>query len=146
MFFLWPFNKNCFNSSAPVIKMATRAKNRKNLKRYLLLSQWPNFNIISQKCSSYHPLPKLLKWFRSLIKMATRAKNRKKKKNLKRYLLLSQWPNFNIISQKMFFLSPFITKIAKMVLLRWTRWLPDLKNRKNLKQLSLSSASDPISI
>ena len=40
----------------------TRAKNRKTFKRHLR-SQCPDFKVISQKCSSYGPLPKLLKKF-----------------------------------------------------------------------------------
>ena len=43
--------------------MAARAKYRKTFKQHLLRCQWPDFIIISQKCSSYGPLPKLLKWF-----------------------------------------------------------------------------------
>ena len=46
------------NGSAPLNKMAARAKFRKIFKRHLLYSQWPYFKVISQKCSSYCPLPK----------------------------------------------------------------------------------------
>ena len=56
---------NCLNGSAPLNKMAGRAKNRKPFKRHLLPGQWPDFKIISQECSSHALLPKLLKWFRS---------------------------------------------------------------------------------
>ena len=55
--------QNCLNGSAQQNKMATRAKNRKTFKRHLLRCQWLNFKVISQKCSSYGPLPELLEWF-----------------------------------------------------------------------------------
>ena len=58
--------------------MAARAKNRKTFKRDLLGSQCPDFKVISQKCSSYGPLPKLLKSSAWQKKKAARAKNRKK--------------------------------------------------------------------
>ena len=35
-----------------------------SFKEHLLLNYWPNFKIISHKCSPEAPLPKLLKWFR----------------------------------------------------------------------------------
>ena len=38
------------------------------------MGQWLNFKIISQKCFSYAPISKLLKWFNWLKKMAARAK------------------------------------------------------------------------
>ena len=57
--------QNCQNGSAPLNKMAARAKNRKTFKQHLLPGQWPDFKLISQKCSSHGPLPKLLEWFRS---------------------------------------------------------------------------------
>ena len=88
--------------------MATRAKNRKkNFKRHLLPGQGPNFKIISLKCISNAPLPKLLKWFSSAEQMAARAKNRKKSVDchasvnilLKRHLLLNRLMDFEIISQ-----------------------------------------------
>ena len=45
--------------------MAARAKNKKPVKRHLLLGQFADFKIILQKCSLDDPLLKLLKWFRS---------------------------------------------------------------------------------
>ena len=79
--------------------MAARLKiEKKNtFKRHLLLGQWPDFKLISQKCSLGDTLPKLLKWLRLLNKMATKAKNRKP---FKRHLLLGKWPDFKIISKK----------------------------------------------
>ena len=59
------FYQNCLNGSAWLNRMAARAKNRKSFKWHLLRSQCPDFKVISQKCSSYGPLPKLLKKFRS---------------------------------------------------------------------------------
>ena len=56
--------QNCSNLSAPLNKMATRAKNRKTLKRLLLLNQKMDFEIITQECFLGDPLPKLLKRFR----------------------------------------------------------------------------------
>ena len=44
--------------------MAAKAKNEKPLND-LLLGQWHNFKIISQKYSLGDLLPKVLKWFRS---------------------------------------------------------------------------------
>ena len=59
--------ENCLNDFAPLNRMATRAKNAKIFKQHLLLGRWPDFKIISQKCSSDGSLPKLqlLTWFRS---------------------------------------------------------------------------------
>ena len=48
--------QNCSNRSAPLQKMAARDKNRKSFKRDLLQGQWPDFKIISQKCSFGDPL------------------------------------------------------------------------------------------
>ena len=55
------------NGSAPLHKMAAKASNRKTFKRHLhvLLGQWLDCKIISQKCSLDNPLPKLLECFRS---------------------------------------------------------------------------------
>ena len=36
--------------------------------------QWPDFNLISQKCSSNAPLPKLLNWFHSETKWRSELK------------------------------------------------------------------------
>ena len=45
----------------------TSAINRKkSFKQLPLLKQCTDFEIISQKCSLTNPLPKLLKWFRSV--------------------------------------------------------------------------------
>ena len=66
-----------YQGSAPMNKMATRAKNRKTLKWYILLDQWTIFKIIAQKCFLSEPLPKLLKGIASLNKIATRAKKKK---------------------------------------------------------------------
>ena len=62
-FLLHPFSKIAIFGSARLKKMATKAQNREIFKQHLLLGQWPNFKIISKKCSSYTPLQKLLKWF-----------------------------------------------------------------------------------
>ena len=70
--------QNCSNPSAPLNKMAARAKNRKTFKQLLLLNQKMDFEIIIQECFLDDPLPKLLKWFRYIEKMATRAINRNK--------------------------------------------------------------------
>ena len=40
-----------------------KKKKKKTFKRHLLRSQCPDFKVISQKCSSYGPLSKLLKQF-----------------------------------------------------------------------------------
>ena len=58
--------KNCSNRSAPLNKMAARARNRKTFKLLLLLNQWIDFEIILQEGSLDDPLPKLLKPFRSV--------------------------------------------------------------------------------
>ena len=74
--------------------MASRAKNRKLIKRHLFQGQLANFKIISQKwslekhCSNCSTL---------LNKVAARAKNRK---TIKWHLLQGQLANFKIISQK----------------------------------------------
>ena len=46
-------------------KWQSELKIEKPLKRHLLYGQWPNFRVISQKCFSYGPLPKLLRWYHS---------------------------------------------------------------------------------
>ena len=70
--------QNCSNRSAPLNKMAARAKNRKTFKRLLLLNQKMDFEIIIQKCSLGDPLPNGSKNFATLNKMAARAINRNK--------------------------------------------------------------------
>ena len=67
---------NCSNRSAPLNKMAARAKNRKTFKRLLLQNQKMDFEIIIQECFLGDPLPKLLKEFRYIEQMAARAINR----------------------------------------------------------------------
>ena len=59
---LIPLYQNCQNGSALLNKMVTRAQNRKTFKQHLR-GQWQDFKIISHQCSSYVPLPKLLKRF-----------------------------------------------------------------------------------
>ena len=59
---LIPLYQNCQNGFALLVKMVTRAKNRKAFKRHLR-GQWQDFKIISHQCSYYVPLPKLLKSF-----------------------------------------------------------------------------------
>ena len=55
------------NGSAPLNKMAVRAKKKeKPVKWYLLLGQWADFKIISQECSLDDLLLKVLKLFRSI--------------------------------------------------------------------------------
>ena len=58
--------------------MVTRAKNRKKTFKQHLRGQWQDFKIVSHQCSSYAPLPKLLK-SALLNEMVARAKNRNKK-------------------------------------------------------------------
>ena len=58
-----PLKKNCSNRSAPLNKMAARAKNRKTFKQLLLLIQKMDFEIIIQECFLGDPLPKVLKEF-----------------------------------------------------------------------------------
>ena len=58
--------QNYSNRSAPLNKMAARAKNRKTFKWLLLLNQGIDFEIILQERSLDDPLPKLLKRFRSV--------------------------------------------------------------------------------
>ena len=56
--------QNCSNRSAPLDKMAARAKNRITFKLLLLLNQKMDFEIIIQECFLGDPLPNLLKRFR----------------------------------------------------------------------------------
>ena len=58
--------QNCSNRSAPLNKMAARAKNRKTFKWLLLLNQIIYFEIILQEGFLGDPLPKLLKPFGSV--------------------------------------------------------------------------------
>ena len=69
--------QNCSNRSAPLNKMATRAKNGKTFKRLLLLNQKTDFEIIIQECFLGDPLPKIYD-LATLNKMAARAINRNK--------------------------------------------------------------------
>ena len=57
--------QNCSNSSAPLNKIAARAKNRKTFKR-LLLNQCIDFEIILLEGSLGDSLPNLLKPFSSV--------------------------------------------------------------------------------
>ena len=68
--------QNCSNRSAPLNKMAARAKNRKTFKRLLLLNQKMDFEIIIQECFLGDPLQKCSKNSSTLNKMAARAINR----------------------------------------------------------------------
>ena len=68
--------QNCSNRSAPLNKMAARAKNRKTFKRLLLLNQKMDFEIIIQECFLGDPLPHCSKNYAPLNKMAARAINR----------------------------------------------------------------------
>ena len=55
--------QNWSNRSAPLNKMAARAKNRKTFKQLLLMNQKMDFEIIIQECFLGDPLTKLLKQF-----------------------------------------------------------------------------------
>ena len=70
--------QNCSNLSAPLNKMAARAKNRITFKRLLLLNQMTDFEIIIQECFLGDPLPKCSNNSGTLNKMAARAINRNK--------------------------------------------------------------------
>ena len=107
--------------------MATRAKNRKLIKRHLLQGQLADFKIISQKrslkkhCSNCSTL---------LNKVAARAKNRKTHKMTSPPRPIG-WFQHNLV--EMFFGWPS-TKSAKMVPLRWTKWPSELKIEKTFKR------------
>ena len=45
------------------MKWPPELKIEKKTFKQLLLGQWPDFKMISQKFSSYPPLPKLPEWF-----------------------------------------------------------------------------------
>ena len=68
--------QNCSNRSAPLNKMAARAKNRKTFKRLLLQNQKMDFEIIIQECFLGDPLQNCSKNSATLNKMASRAINR----------------------------------------------------------------------
>ena len=91
------FYQNCSNGSAPLNKMAARAKNRKTFKQLLLLNQKLDFEISLQECFMGDPLQNCSNDSTMLNKMAARAKNRK---TFKQLLLLNWWTDFEIISQK----------------------------------------------
>ena len=67
--------QNCSNRSAPLNKMAARAKIRKKNFKRLLLNQRMDFEVIIQEYFLGDPLPKLIKPA-TLNKMAARAINR----------------------------------------------------------------------
>ena len=106
--------QNCSNRSAPLNKMAARAKNRKTFKRLLLLNQKMDFEIIIQECFLGDPLPKLFKRFRYVEKMAARAINRNK------LLTTSSAKSVDSFSNNFtgMFLRRLSTKIAQTVPLR----------------------------
>ena len=81
------------NRSALLNKMAARAKNRKNLLKQTS-SRRPMAQIQNNFLEMFlgDPLPKLLKLFRSAEQNGRQSFNR--------HLLLGQWPDFKIISQK----------------------------------------------
>ena len=117
--------------------MAARAKNRKIFKRHLLCSQCPDFKVISQKCSSYGPLPKLLKSSAWLNKLATRAR-KKKILNISSLAsgLISKWFHRNI---------PFIPlyqKLPKWFFSAEEKRVTRAKNRKTFKQHLLGQWQD----
>ena len=70
--------QNCSNRSAPLNKMAARAKNRKTFKRLLLLNQTVDFEIIIQEYFFGDPLPKLLKEFCYIEQDGRQGYNRNK--------------------------------------------------------------------
>ena len=69
-------NQNCSNRSAPLNKMAARAKNRKTFKQLLLLNQKMDFEIIIQECFLGDPYQNGSKNSAKLNKMAAKAINR----------------------------------------------------------------------
>ena len=70
--------QNYSNRSAPLNKMAARAKNRKTFKRLLLLNQLMAFEIILQECSLGDLYQNCSNSSATLNKMAARAINRNK--------------------------------------------------------------------
>ena len=114
MFLGWPFTKiakmvlHCWTKWPPDLKI------EKLVKRHLLLGQLADFKIISQKCSLDDPLLKLLKWFHSTFPPRPMG-----------------WFQNNFTG--MFLGWPF-AKIAKMVLLRWTKGPSKLKIEKPFKR------------
>ena len=91
------------SGSAPLNKMAARAKKYKIFKRHLVLGQWPDFEIFAHICTEvFHRLPStkitkvaLLGWTKWWPELKIEKKN-----NFKRHLLRSQCPDFKVISQK----------------------------------------------
>ena len=71
-------HQKCSNRSAPLNKMAARAKNRKTFKRLLLLNQKMDFKIIIQKIPWVTLFQNCSKNSATLNKMAARAINRNK--------------------------------------------------------------------
>ena len=96
VFLLWPFTKIAKIVQLSWTKWLPELKIEKTLKQHLLLGQWLDFKMISQKCSSYPPSPNCQNGSALLNKMVTRAKNRK---TFKRHLR-GQWPDFKIISHQ----------------------------------------------
>ena len=88
--------KNCSNDSAPLNKMAVRAKNRKTFKR-LLLNQRMDFEIIIQECFLGDLYQNCSNNSATMNKMAAMAINRNK-------LLTTSYAksvtDFEIISQE----------------------------------------------
>ena len=61
VFLKWPTTKIAKMVLLYWTKWRPELKVEKTFKRHLHHGQWPDFKVISQKCSSYGPLPKLLK-------------------------------------------------------------------------------------
>ena len=95
--------QNCSNRSAPLNKMAARAKNRKTFKQLLFLNQCIDFEIMIQECSLDDCPLKLLKPFRYVEQDGRQSKNRK---TFKQLLLLNQEMDFEIIIQECFLANP----------------------------------------
>ena len=70
--------QNCSNRSAPLNKMAARAKNRKTFKQLLLLNQKMDFEMIIQECFLGDLYQNCSNDSATLNKMAARAINRNK--------------------------------------------------------------------
>ena len=82
----------------------------KNLKNLLVRNHWTDFNIILQKCSFGHPLPRLFKPFGFVKNMAARRRGLFSLyiyiENFKNLLVRNHWTDFHIILQKCSFGDP----------------------------------------
>ena len=104
--------QNCSKGSAPLNKMAARAKNRKTFKRLRLPNCWAEFEINFTEMFLRRPFTKIAQMVP--LRWTIWPPELKIEKTFKRLLLQNCWADFEIISQKCFLGDP-LPKLLKRV-------------------------------